>query len=272
MELKLDENGNVCLDDKGLPIFIFKEEGAEPTENGVDVPSLFIKIKNLNKESMDHRLAGKASAEKLKPVIDAGIEDLEAFIAEAASNKEAVGNFNEKDLKSVEEVNQIKQGVSDSYEQKIKDLNTVIGDMNITSTTKLAQKDQNIRDLVIKGAFDRSDFIKDRTVLTPEIAFHTFGRSFKIEETDDGGLETFALKSDGEKVYSMANPGQLANPEEAIELLIKGHSDSASILRTSSGGDDQDLNPGKKTGGMTPADFAKLTPTEKLKHVHKLKK
>jgi hypothetical protein len=147
-----------------------------------------------------------------------------------------------------------------------------MSEMGLTSTVKLEQKDRNIRELVIKGAFDRSDFIKDRTVLTSEIAFHTFGRSFKIEETEDGGLETYALKADGEKVYSMANPGQIANPEEAIELLIKGHPDSASILRTSSGGDDQDLNPSKRVGNMTPADFAKLSSTEKLKHVHKLKK
>lgn len=271
IRIKLDEAGNVVVDENGLPIFIFEETGKEAVEKAVDVASLFTKIKDLNGESKEHRLARNEAVEKLKPLMESGIEDISLFLDEALKNKETVANFEEKDYKSADDVNKIKAGVSESYEEKIKGLDKIIQDMKSSGEQAIASKDVSIRKLMIRGAFESSNFVRDNTVLTPELAFNTFGTSFDIDEDGDNNLSVFAKNRTGDRIFSLANPGAYADPEEAIELIIKEHPDSNSILKTSTGGGDQSTGPSSKEA-ITNAELLKLSPTERLKKLHRSNK
>lgn len=268
MKIKIDEDGKVVVDEEsGNPMYISEEDGKE-TVIAVDVPSLFVKIKELNGEAKTHRLARNSLAEKLKPAETAGIENLDAFIKKANTDSETISNFEEKDFKSAKEVEAIKKGVSDSFQDKLDDATKVTTQMKIDFDASIVTKDAQIRKLLIKGAFDRSSFIKDNTVLLSDIAYDSFGKNFSIEEEGED-LKIFAKDRFGEKIFSKANPGEYAGPEEAIELIIKDHPQSSEILRASSGGDDNPTTPSKNNTDLTNADLAKLPPSERLKVLHR---
>ena len=267
MKLKIDEDGKVVVDEEsGNPMYISEEDGKE-TNVAVDVPSLFVKIKELNGEAKTHRLARNGLAEKLKPAEAAGIEDLDAFIKKAGIDAETISNFDEKDFKSAKEVEAIKKGVSDSFQDKLDEAGRIQTQMKVDNEASIVVKDAQIRKLLIKGAFDRSSFIKDNTVLLSDIAYDSFGKNFAIEE-EGVDLKIFAKDRFGEKIFSKANPGEYAGPEEAIELIIKDHPQSSEILRASGGGDDSSTTPSRNTGDFTNADLAKLPPSERLKVLH----
>ncbi len=267
MKIKIDENGNAVVDENSFPIYLF-EDGDSVEEKPVDVPALFTKIKELNNEAKQHRLKKNELAEKYKVIEEMQIEDVESFIKESVKNSELVSNFNDKDFKSAAEVEKIKQGVKDSYEEKMRELEKSMNILREDSSKMLSQKDANIRSLLIKGAFDSSDFIREKTVLPADIAYDTFGKYFHIEESDDGSLRVFAVNKSGDKLFSRTNPGEYANTDEAIELIIKEYARSNDILRASSGGDDPKASPSRR-GRQNSEQLMTMPPTERLKYVHR---
>jgi hypothetical protein len=266
MKIKLDENGKPVLSEDGHPVYIFEDEdGSE--EKPVNVPSLFDKIRELNNEAKQHRLAKKELAEKYKTLEEMELENVEEFVKTAVKNAETISNFNDKDFKSAAEVEKIKQGVKESYEEKMKELEKNLHLIKSESDNLIQQKDQNIRKLLIRGAFDSSDFIREKTVLTPDIAYDAFGKFFNIEE-EDGNLQVFAVSKSGDKLFSKTNPGDYAGTEEAIELIIREYSKSSDIMRASSGGNDSVSGPSRK-GQKTTEQLSALSPTERLKELHR---
>jgi hypothetical protein len=109
---------------------------------------------------------------------------------------------------------QLKQG----YEVKLADAAKVV-----------SAKDANIRSLLVKGAFDASQFLAEKTVTPPDMAFATFGHHFEVEEVD-GKLRAVA-KLHGSVIPSLANPGEPASPEEAIQVLIDSYPFKDRILK-----------------------------------------
>ena len=61
MKLKLDENGNVVVQD-GKPVYVY-DDGKEVA---YDVPAAVAKISSLNAEAKQHREAKEAAEAKLK--------------------------------------------------------------------------------------------------------------------------------------------------------------------------------------------------------------
>jgi len=272
--LKLDESGNAVLDENKNPVYIFTDKDGTK-EEGVDVVQMFGKISSVNKESMDRRLKLKEYESTIQTLANHGIEQdkLEEFIETSKSNSQKVQNFSEKDMKSAEEVEKIKKGVSESYDNKIKELNLVLETVKVSSQKELSTKEQTIRNLLIKGAFNKSDFIKDKTVLIPDIAFNTFGKFFQVEERENDDPVVYALDSKGEKIFSKTKPGEYADPEESIEILIKGHPQADAIMRASDGGD----NHGKPhvfhgNRKISSEQLQNMSPTERLNYGHSQKK
>ncbi len=272
---KLDENGKIILDDSGNPIYIFKDKDGTK-EEGVDVASLFSKITGLNKESAErrHKLNDLTKTLKVLEDNEINLEDLPEFVKSSKENIEKISLFEDKDMKSMEEIEKIKKGVSDSYEGKLKELNNLLDGLKQSTGDELIKKEQVIRNLLIKGAFSRSEFIKEKTVLTPDIAFNTFGRSFEVEEVNDGDPLVFAKDNSGEKIFSKTKPGEYADPEEAIEILIKNYHQSDAIMKPSQGGDTGKpfiKTPGDK-GKIDLERLSNMSSTEKLKYAHNMKK
>ena len=83
------------------------------------------------------------------------------------------------------------------------------------------------RDAILNGLFARSGFIKHRTKIPAEFIKAQFGRHFDIEN----GGNVVARYEDGMLVSSNATPGQPAEFEEALMLLIEASPFKDNILK-----------------------------------------
>ena len=148
-----------------------------------------------------------------------------------------------------------------SHLQKTNSLQTTIG-----------KKDEIIRNSLIRGAFDRSDFIRTRTVLTPDIAYDSFGKFFQIEEEEDGDqVRVFALNRKGDKIFSKSNPGEYASTEEAIGLIIQEYPQKDLILRTHGGGSSAGGNVKVTAAKRSELDALKaMNPSERLNKLRQI--
>lgn len=219
MKLKLNENGNVVLDD-GKPVYV-KDDG---TEQSYDASSLVAKIGELNKESAKYRTRAKEANTKLEKF---GEIDPEA----AAKAIKTVKDFDDKKLIDAGEADRIKQEMSKGYKKQI---DTLTGERD-TLSDKLNRQ-------TVTSYFAKSEFIKDKTTLSADIAVAVFGDKFAVE----GGV----LKSK-DNIMSKQNPGDPAGFEETLAILIESRADKSSILKTNGGGSGSQGNAGG-VGGKNP--------------------
>jgi hypothetical protein len=98
---------------------------------------------------------------------------------------------------------------------------------------------------MVGGAFARSKYIASKFATEGpagvEIAQALFGNRLKVE---DG--KVVAYDSNGQKIYSAARPGELADPDEAIEILVESHPYKAHLIKGS----------GASGGGTPPSGGA----------------
>jgi hypothetical protein len=220
MKLKIDEEtGSVVVSEEGLPVWILDDK----TEVAYDIPKVIKDLQAANNESAGRRK--KIEELEAKYRVYEGIDPEKARKA-----METVQNLEDKKLLDVGEVEKVKQATGEAYELRLKE-------MQLDLTGKIEEKDQiiakkhnQINDLLIKGAFHASKFIKEKTNLPAEMAYSHFGRCFRVEEVN-GVLKTVASWPEGGDVFSDINPGQLASPEEAIEKLINKYPNKDSILK-----------------------------------------
>lgn len=204
MELKLDEAGHVVVSD-GKPVYI----DAAGKEIAFDVVATSASLTSLRGEAMRHR-QDKEKAEGALKAFE-GIEDPAA----ARKALETVANLDAKRLIDAGEVEKVKGEISKSYEAKLAEASNQAEGLR----TELYREK-------VGGAFSRSKFISENLVLPADIAETYFGRHFKIE---DG--KTVAYDAQGNRIYSGANPSELATFEEAIERLVGQYPHKDSILK-----------------------------------------
>ena len=242
MKLKLDENGNVVVED-GKPVYVH-DDGKEVAFDAVYTLGT---ITRLNKEAQTNREEAKQFKEKL-----ALFGDLDPTSAKDALNK--LKNLDDKKLVDAGEIEKLKaelsQSYKDSYEPQINEWKA-----------KAEQATAALQNELIGGGFARSQFIKDKISVPADMLQATFGNNFKIE---DG--KTVAYDTNGQKIYSRSNPSELAGFDEALETLVGGYQYKDSILKGNqsqgggySGG--QQNKAGQKS--MPREQFEKLTPAEK---------
>lgn len=237
MKLKLDADGHVVVQD-GKPVYVH-DDGKEVA---FDAPGTVATITRLNGEAKGHRERAEAAEAKYKPF--EGIEDPAA----ARKALETVKNLDQKKLVDAGEVEKVK-------EEAIKALKAQYDPV-------LAERDKLRSDLYaekIGGAFSRSKTIAEKFAIPADLVQARFGAQFKIE---DG--KTVAYDQAGNKLFSRSNPGELADFEEALEIIVDQYPYKANILKgsgASGSGAGSSANSGGGSKTITRAQFMALDPT-----------
>lgn len=272
----LEDGSGIFMDENKQPVVIDAAENNK--EFGLDAIHLYTKIPALQAEAKKYR-EGFADLEpddvhtKLDAYDDM-YEKLQAFgdldSKEAKDAIATVANLGELDKEKNIEIEKVKEKVADGYKTKINE-NSIQHDKIVKGLQDtITHKDSNIRNLLIRGAFDRSEFLKTQTTLPPDMAYARFGDHFKIEEDGDE-LRVFALDQKGDRIFSPIKPTDSASPEEAIEVLINAYSGRDSIMRTTAGGSSAGGNTGGSTSKRAETERLKgLPPSERLNEFWKL--
>lgn len=237
MKLLLDANGNAVIRN-GKPVYV-ADDGKEVE---FDAPATVTTISRLNAEAKSHRERAEAAEGSLKSFD--GIADPAA----ARKALDVVANLDQKKLVDAGEkdkaIAEAIKAVEEKYAPIVKKSETL-------EQALYAEK--------IGGSFSRSKVIADKFAIPADLVQARFGSAFKIE---DG--KTVAYDHAGNKIFSRARPGELADFDEALEVLVDHYPYKDSILKGSgaSGGGAGGSNPGaggKKT--ITRAQFQSLDPS-----------
>lgn len=238
MKLKLDDKGQAVLSD-GKPVYI-ADDGKEIA---FDAAATVATISRLNGEAKGHREAKEAAETKLK-----AFEGLDPSAARDALDK--VGKLDAKKLIDAGEVDKVRAAVRAEFDPVVKERDTL----------KSALHQEKIG-----GAFARSKVIAEKLAIPADFVQAKFGNAFAIEEG-----KVVAKDATGGVIYSRARPGEVADFDEALEILVDRHPDKNSILRGTgqSGGGAKPGNgakPGAKS--MTRTQFNTLNPVEQATHI-----
>lgn len=191
----------------GKPVYVH-DDGKEVA---FDAPGTVATITRLNAESKGHREAKEAAEKSLKSF--EGIEDPAA----ARKALDVVSSLDQKKLVDAGEIERVKAEIGKSYQTKIDE-----------ATSKATTLEKQLYDEKIGGAFARSKTIADKLAIPADMVQARFGQQFKIE---DG--KTVAYDQHGNKIYSLARPGEAADFDEALEILVERYPHRDSILKSS---------------------------------------
>lgn len=232
----MDEAGHAVVAD-GKPVYV----GDDGKDIAFDAAGTVATISRLNAEAKGHR-EGREAAEKALKGFD-GIADPAAAIKALATVK----NLDDKKLIDAGEVEKVKSELVKAYDEKLA-VEKRRGDDN----------EQSLYSEMIGGAFARSKFIADKIAVPADLIQAQFGQRFKIE-----GGKRVAYDASGNKVYSRSKPGEPADFEEAIEILVDAYPHRDSILKGANGGGggtkQSQGGAGNKT--ITRAAFQSLSPS-----------
>lgn len=191
----------------GKPVYV-EDDGKEVAFDAVGTRAT---ITRLNAEAKSHRERAEA-AEKTAKAFE-GIEDAAA----ARKALELVANLDAKKLVDAGEIEKVKAEIGKAFETKLGE-----------ATTRAEQLEQQLYAEKIGGSFARSKVIADKLAIPADMVQARFGQAFKIE---DG--KVVAYDSNGNKLYSRARPGELADFDEALETLIEQYPHKDYILKAS---------------------------------------
>lgn len=245
MKLKLDANGAVVLQD-GKPVYVH-DDGKEVA---FDAPATVATIARLNGEAKSHRERAEAAESALKPFKDAGIEDPVA----AAKALSTVKNLDDKKLVDAGEVEKVKAEAIKAVEEKYAPV-----------VKKNSELEQALYGEKVGGAFARSKLIADKLAIPADLVQARFGQQFKIE---DG--KTVAYDSHGNKIFSRARPGEVADFDEALEALIDQYPYRDTILKSSGASGSGSSGSGNGAAGkksLNRSSFEALDPAGRASHL-----
>ena len=237
---EVDGTTYAVLED-GKPVYI-DDDGKEVA---LDAPTLHQTVKQRNYEAQSHREAKEAAEAKLKAF--EGIEDADA----AKKAIEVVAGLEDGQLLDAEKAQAAQQAAVDaavkSYVEKV--------------TTAESDRDAaraELRKEKIGGAFARSKYIAEKLAVPVQMVEATFGKHFSIE---DG--KVIAKDTTGNTIFSSANPGNIADFDEAMETLVNGFAHKDSILK-GAGQKGSGAQPGQGAGAKTLSrgEFEKLAPAD----------
>lgn len=229
----------------GKPVFVI-----DGRDVAFDAPGTVTKIGQLNGEAKSHR----ERAEKAEGALKA----FEGITDPAAAKKalDTLKNLDDKRLVDAGEVEKVKAEAIKAVEEKYAPV-----------LQKAEKLEAELYSEKIGGSFARSKFIADKIAVPADIVQSRFGQNFKIE---DGKIT--AYDQSGNKLYSKANPGNLAEFDEALELLIDAYPYKDHILKGSGGTGGGSRGSNGSTGGaktISRAEFEKLPPAERVTKITK---
>lgn len=241
MKLKLDANGNAVLQN-GKPVYT-KDDG---TEIEFDAAQAFGKINQLTGEARANRERAESAETKFSAFKD--ITDPAAAI----KAMQTVKNLDDKKLVDAGEVDRVKAEAIAAVEGKYKP----IVDENTTLKSQLDNE-------LIGGSFARSKLIQDKFAIPADLVQARFGGNFKRV---DG--KVVALDQAGNQIYSQKKPGDLADFDEALEILVGQYPHRDSILKGSGASGGGAHGGGQGAGGkrnITRAQLAAMDPVSQSK-------
>ena len=195
------------VNEHGLPIYVH-DDGKEVAH---DAPQTVATISRLNGEATTNRERYEKAESSLKAF--EGIEDPAA----AKKAMETLKNFDDKKLVDAGEVEKVKAEAIKAVEEKYA---PIVQERDAFQT--------QLHNELIGGGFARSKYIQDNIAVPVDMVQAQFGKSFKIEEG-----KVVAYGTDGQKIYSRARPGEVADFDEALESLVGGYQYKDSILKGS---------------------------------------
>lgn len=248
MKLKMDDKGFVVVQD-GKPVYITDDS----KEIAFDAPATRDTISRLNREAQQHRERAEAVEAKMK--LFEGIEDP----AKALKALETLKNLDDKKLIDAGEVEKVKQEAKAAFDEQLK--------ANDKKYKPVLEERDSLKNELhqekLSTAFNRSKFIADKLAIPVDLAQARFGSNFSIEEN-----KIRAKGSDGNPVYSRARPGEIADFDEALEILVDSYPYRDSILKGTGASGGGASGSGGGAGGkrqLTRAAFDTLGPAEQVK-------
>lgn len=217
MKLKIDENGHVVLQD-GKPVYVH-DDGKEAT---FDAAAAVSKISALNREAQGHREAKEVAEARSK--LFEGIDDPEG----ARRALETVRNLKEGDLVTAGKVEEIKTAAKRAAEEQVAAAAKAAAEREKSLQGDLEALQGQLHGELIGGSFSRSKLIADQFAIPADLVQARFGQAFKIEEG-----KVVAYDSTGNKVFSRSRPGELADFDEALEVLVDQYPHKDHILKSS---------------------------------------
>jgi hypothetical protein len=243
MKLLLDAEGHVVVQD-GKPVYVHDDGKEIP----FDAAATVAKISQLNGEAKTHRERAEKAESGLK-AFD-GIEDAAA----AKKALEVVKNLDDKKLVDAGEVERIKAEAIKAVEDKYSPI-----------SKKAELLESQLNEHLVGGAFTSSEFIAKNFATEGQaaidIAKALFGRQLKVEDGKVVGYD-----QSGNKLFSRVRPGELADPNEAIEQLVSSYAHKDSILKgsgMSGGGAPGGGGGGGNSKSISRAQFDGMNPQAK---------
>lgn len=241
MKLKTIEKDGVTYAEvrDGKPLYV-DDAGSEVA---FDAPATVGTINRITDESRRYKDRAQTAEDRLK-AFD-GIEDP----SKAREALNTVKNLDDKKLVDAGQVETIKAEAIKAVEERYKPI--------------VEERDRLQGDLYnekIGGAFSRSPLIvgdKAKFAIPADLVQARFGQHFKIEEG-----KTVATDAAGNKIYSKARPGEYADFDEALEIIVEAYPHKDTILKGS--GQSGSGAQGNQGGGQGGADLSKLSPVERI--------
>jgi len=252
MPYKTDENGVIVSKD-GLPVFV-NEDGSETAIN----------FESLRSELMSTRSEAKSKKEKIREYAEK-LKTYEGLDPEKAKKAiELMSNMDQKKLieagdmdaairQALENAESKHKGVIEGYEKKTAEL-----------SAGLTERDQAINSLMITNQLSNSQYLNHNTNTTPDVRQAILGKNFKVERLENGTFRAVAYDDNGEPIYSPNEPGRLANPEEAIQLLWNRYPNKDVYAKSASSGSGSVGN----MGGNGKTTYSKAEWTQMLQNAN----
>lgn len=246
MKLKLDEQGHAVLND-GKPVYVH-DDGKEIA---FDAAASVATIERITNESKGYKTRAQDAETKVKAF--EGIDDADA----ARKALETIKNIDQGQLIAAGKVEELKAGITKAAEEKIAAATKASNDALAAEKERADKLDAALSAEMIGGRFSRSKFISDKAAIPADMMQARFGQAFRIEEG-----KVVAYDQSGNKIYSRAKPGDVADFDEAMEILVDSYAYKDHILKgTGGGGSGKDAGRGMGAGGdktMSRAEFEKL--------------
>lgn len=257
MPLKLKtrelEDGTTVAEIKdGHPVYI--DEDDNDRELAMDVPSMRTKIIGLSKDEKGHREAREEAEKRLKAF--EGIEDPEA----AKKALEKVAALNDKELIDAGKVEEIKANAVKATEEKMQAALDAKDEEIAELSTNLDGATKTLNDELIGGAFARSKFVEDNIAIPVDFLQAKFGNNFKVVDGKRVGFD-----ENGKEIYSKSKPGEIAEFDEALEILVSAHPNKDDFLKGRQKNGSGAEPPGGKPKGrvVSRADFDAMGDAQK---------
>lgn len=260
-------DGSVVVD--GSNLTIINDDG---NEHQFDWEHAVTKIRTLSDERDGLRIRAENS--------EGERDELRSKYSSIENPKEALEalelkkNLDGAKLIEAGKVETIKAEAVEGYEQQIQDAK----EANDLETAKLleiiAARNGTIYKLDVKNRFKMCPFVLQKVAMDPEFAFDALGRHFVQQE--DGSIIPY-YDPDAEtpkRVMSRTKTGEIAEFDEAIELIIDKHPKKSAILRSGNAKGSEIVGAYGRTGAGIVTSREDLGPTsdEPLNPVSRLQR